>query len=282
MEIFYLDKIEKLPLLEICKATIGNFDGVHLGHQDLIKRTKEKGFKSLVITFDDINKTPLFSLDEKIKKINEFDIDYLVVLKFEDFKMMFFNEFIKLLKKIRVKKIVIGRDFRFGFKKEGDYIDLDNNFELELVEDILIDNNRISSTNIKELLSIGNINDANKLLGYNYYVESTVMQGNQLGRTIGFPTANINEYNNILSTGVYYTNTTYKDNVYKSITNIGVNPTFNEQKNIKVETFILDFNETIYNEVIKVEFLKKLRDEKKFNSKEELIKTLTDDIKSII
>ncbi len=280
MEIYNLDKTMKLPILEVNCATIGNFDGVHIGHQNLINKTKVNGFKSLVITFDEINKDNIISLEEKIERIKLLEVDYLIILKYEDVKTMFYTEFIKMLKKIKTKRVVIGKDFKFGYKQEGDYIDLESKLEVERVEDILINNNRISSTQIREYLKTGNINKANELLGYNYYVHGNVIKGNQLGRTIGFPTANLDTINEVLQPGVYKTITYVEDISYKSITNIGINPTFNKLDNLKIETHLLDCDLDLYTKNIKVEFLVKLRDEKKFNSKEELIEVLTNDKKS--
>ncbi len=281
MEIFYLDKILKLPMLEISCATIGNFDGVHIGHQNLINKTKVPSFKSLVITFDYVNKDNhcLLTLDDKINKIKELEIDYLIVLKYEDFKDMFYYEFIKILKKIKVKKIIIGKDFRFGFKQEGDYIDLQNKFELDILDDILINNKRISTTTIKQYLKDGLIIDANNLLGYNYFLTGIVEKGNQIGITIGFPTANLSN-NNVLKPGVYKTKTLVGDVCYNSITNIGVNPTINKLTEMKVETHIFNFDKDIYSQEIKVIFYDYIREEKKFNNKEELISQLEIDKQS--
>ncbi|MFI3329651.1 MAG: bifunctional riboflavin kinase/FAD synthetase [bacterium] len=280
MEIFNLDKTMKLPILELNCTTIGNFDGVHIGHQNLIKETKEAGFKSLVITFDEINKDNLFTLEDKIEKIKQLEVDYLIILKYEDFKNMFYTEFIKMLKKLKTKKVVIGKDFRFGFKQEGDYIDLENKFEVKRLDDILIDNKRISSTSIRQYLTEGSLEKVNELLGYNYFVKGIVVKGNQLGRTIGFPTANLETIVHLIKPGVYKTITFYDDKEYKSITNIGVNPTFNKVDTLKIETFLLNENIDLYDKEIKVEFITKLRDEKKFNNKEELIEVLNNDTKS--
>lgn len=276
MEIFNIDKKMIIPQLEICSATIGNFDGVHLGHKELINKTKDYNFKSLVITFDNLGKESIISLEEKIKHIEMLNIDYLVILKFEDVKDMFYTEFNKMLKKMKVKRVVIGKDFRYGFQGEGDYIDLDNKFELDLFKDYLLDNEKVSSTKIREYLKESNISAANKLLGYNYYVKGIVVSGNELGRTIGFPTANL-DTTTLLSKGSYKTITTINDKEYKSITNIGYNPTFNKQDTLKIETNILEFNEDIYGLEIKVEFVSKIREETTFKSKEELVAQLNKD-----
>ncbi len=276
MEIFNLDKTMKLPMLEVNCCTIGNFDGVHLGHKNLINKTKEKSFKSLVITFDEINKNNIITLDDKIKKIKELKIDYLFVLKYDDFKNMFYDEFIKMLKKVNVKKVSIGKDFKFGFKQEGDYIDLQNKFEVNIIEDFYINEEKVSSTLIRENLKEGNIIKVNQFLGYNYFINGIVEKGNQIGVTIGFPTANM-VYDNILKPGVYKTNTIINNTTYSSITNIGINPSINKLNKLKVETHIINFNEDIYNKEIRVEFLDFIREEKKFNNKEELIEQLNKD-----
>lgn len=279
MEIFNIDKKMIIPKLELSYATIGNFDSVHLGHKLLINKTKDSGFKSLVITFDDLGKDMIFPLEEKIKLIEKLEVDYLVILKYEDFKDMFYYEFNKLLKKMKVKQVIIGKDFRYGFKGEGDYIDLENKFEVSIVDYYLLNEEKVSSNKIRHYLKEGNVLKVNELLGYNYYIKSIVVSGNELGRTIGFPTANL-DVNTLLSGGVYKTITTINDIEYKSITNIGYNPTFNNQEQLKIETNILEFNEDIYNQEIKVEFIDKIRDEVKFNSKEELIVQLNKDKKS--
>lgn len=276
MEIFNLDRRMILPKLEINSCTIGNFDGLHLGHQKLIEDAKVNSFKSLVITFDDIFKDKIITLENKIKKIEEFEIDYLIILKFEDFKDMFHNEFVKMLKKINVKRISIGKDFRFGFKKEGDYIDLQNKFETYLIDEVEVNNEKVSSTLIRSKLKEGKIKEANELLGYNFFLTGEVKNGNELGRTIGFPTANL-EVDTLLNNGVYKTQTTVDDVLYNSITNIGYNPTFNEQKQLRIETNILDFNEDIYGKEIKVEFIDKIREEIRFQSKEHLQQQLNED-----
>lgn len=276
MEIFNIDKLIKLPKLEISCATIGNFDGVHKAHKVLINETKKYGFKSLVITFDDLGKDDIISLEQKIKLIEDLNVDYLIILKFEDFKNMFYYEFNKMLKKLKVKRVVIGKDFRYGFKNEGDYIDLDNKFEVDIIDDFLEKDEKISSTKIRNLLKTSNISAANNLLGYNYYLEGVVVSGNALGRTIGFPTANL-DCKTLLSGGVYKTITTINDKKYNSITNIGYNPTFNQQEEMKIETNIIDFNDNLYDLVIKVEFISKIREEIKFTSKEELIEQLNKD-----
>lgn len=280
MEIFNLDKTMKLPFLEINCCTIGNFDGVHIGHKNLIAKTKQAGFKSLVITFDQINKESLFTLEDKIEQIKKLEVDYLIILKFEDFKNMFYKEFIKMLKKLKTKKVVIGKDFKFGFKQEGDYIDLENKFEVSRVDDILIDSKRISSTDIRNNLSQGNIDKVNELLGYKYFVKGVVITGGQLGRTIGFPTANLDNTNVLIQSGVYKTITIHNQQEFKSITNVGINPTFNKLDNLRIENHILQYDGDLYGETIEVQFVCKLRDEKKFASKEELIATLNNDKKS--
>ncbi len=276
MEIFNIDKKMIIPKLEKSYATISYFDAIHLGHKELINKTKAKGVKSLVITFDDLGIDTLFPLEERIKLIESLEVDYLVILKYEDFHNMFYYELNKMFKKLKVTKVIVNKKYRYGFKNEGDYIDLENKFEVDLLPEYLINDNVVSSFDIINYLKRGLIEEANELLGFNYYIKSTVVSGNELGRTIGYPTANIDS-DTFLNGGVYKTITTINDITYNSITNIGYNPTFNKQDTLKIETHILDFNEDIYNEIIKVEFINKVRNEIKFNSKEELIIQLNKD-----
>lgn len=278
MEVFKIDRKNKLPWLEINCATIGNFDGVHLGHQQLINRTKEKGFKSLVLTFDCLTKdtVEIISLEEKISYLSEFNIDYLLILDFEYYKKYFYDEFIKMLKELKTKKIIVGTDFKFGYKQEGDIIDLLKHFEVDVVEDVYIDNEKVSSSFIREYLTNGNVKQANKMLGYNYFMEGEVIRGNQQGRTIGFPTANICYHNLILKSGVYKTRTYYNGVWYKSMTNVGFNPTINLQTNLRVETHIIDFDFEIYGNHIKIEFIDWIREEQCFSTKECLLESLKD------
>lgn len=280
MQTFYIDDLSKLPDLEANSCIIGNFDGVHKGHRELITKAKQNSYKTLVITFESLKKQNyITSTNQKIKYLEELSIDYLIIFPFKTIEKVFYNEFIDILKKLKVKFITCGKDFRFGFKREGDIIDLKKKFKLTVLEDILSEDIRISTTQIKTLLSDGKIEEANQLLEKPYTITGLVISGNQIGRKLGFPTANI-EYNEYLlpKNGVYLTIVKYNDEKYLSMTNIGYNPTLNEQENRRLEVHIIDFDKEIYGEELEISFIKYLREEKKFSSKDELINSLNETI----
>ena len=181
-----------------------------------------------------------------------------------------------LVHEFNIKGIVFGFNYRFGYKNKGDLELLKTlskkfDFELYIKEAYTIENEIVSSTRIRELISLGEIKKANEMLGREYVLRGEVVGGRRLGRTIGFPTANLKPLTNILipKIGVYYTNVEVEGKIYKGITSVGNNPKVNG-KNITIETNILDFNKDIYNNNIKVYFLDRIRDEKKFSSLDEL------------
>lgn len=278
---------------------LGAFDGLHIAHKYLINKTIEfakiNNISSMVCTFTNLpkrvvqHKKPLRILQKKKKEllIDEFGIDYLVTLEFDEYiRNMSHTDFIKdfLIDKLNAKIIVVGYDYRFGKNREGDinilkkYAD-EYNYSVYVVDKFMMDNNVVSSTLIREKLSQGDIKFSNLLLGRKYSLIGKVKKGKQLGKIFGFPTANlfIKDENIILKSGVYITNTLINNKIYNSITNIGNNPTFNE-KRIVVETYIFDFNEVIYDEQIEVFFIDFIREEIKFNSKDELIKQIDSDV----
>ena len=280
METYYINNINDLPQLDTNSCAIGNFDGLHLGHQNLIEKAKVSGYKTLVVTFEKLNKTGyLTNTNQKIKYLEELGVDYVVVFPFRVIQLVFFNEFIQILKKLKVKYITCGADFRFGFKREGDVLDLKKKFKLNVVDDFIINRTRVSSSLIKDFIKDGYIVEANNLLKNPYTIIGNVVHGNKIGRKLGYPTANI-DYNDYIlpKSGVYLTITKYKDKNYISMTNIGYNPTLNEQEKARLEVHILDFNEEIYGEEVEVTFIKYLREEKKFNSKEDLTNSLEETI----
>lgn len=281
METYYINNINDLPDLDTNSCAIGNFDGLHLGHRDLIEKAKVNGYKTLVITFENINNKSgyLTKTSQKINLIKELGVDYLVIFPFRVIKLVFFNEFIQILKKLKVKYITCGIDFRFGFKREGDVLDLRKKFKVNVIDDLLINQTRISTSLIKNFISDGYIEEANKLLKVPYTIIGEVVHGNKIGRKLGYPTANIDYLEYVLpKNGVYLTITKIKDINYLSMTNIGYNPTINEQEKPRLEVHILDFDEEIYGEEIQISFIKYLREEKRFNSKEELMNSLEETI----
>lgn len=282
MEIFYVNHLKDLPKLESSSCTIGNFDGVHLGHRKLIEQTKIPGYRTMVITFENLNKQnySLTNRQQKINYLEKLDIDYLIIIPFDVIKNVFYNEFIKALKSMKVKFITCGEDFRFGFQREGDIIDLKNNFKVTVFEDVLYDRQKVSTSLIKEYLIAGDLDNASNLLEKQYKIIGKVVEGNKIGRKLGFPTANIDYEGYLLpKNGVYLTNVKYKGQRYIAMTNIGFNPTINEQKQKRLEVHILDFNEEIYGEYLEITFVKYLREEKKYSSKDELVESLKQTIK---
>lgn len=280
MEVYYINNLNDLPQLDTNSCAIGNFDGVHLGHRQLIEKAKVAGYKLLVITFENINKNKyLTTTKQKIEYLEQLGVDYLVILPFRVIRLVFFNEFINILKKLGVKYITCGADFRFGFKREGDIYDLKKKFKLTIFDDVMVNQTRISTSLIKDLLADGYLDKANELLEKPYKITGIVVEGNKIGRKLGYPTANI-EYNEYLlpKNGVYFTIIKYKDTKYLAMANIGYNPTLNAQENKRLEVHIIDFNEEIYGEELEISFIKYLREERKYNSREDLIKSLEDTI----
>ena len=280
MEVYYINSLDDLPELEVNSCAIGNFDGLHLGHRELIEKAKIDDYKRLVITFENINKTGyITNSKQKIRLIEEMGVDYLIILPFRVIKLVFFNEFMQILKKLKVKYITCGIDFRFGYKREGDVIDLKKKFKVQVLDDFLINQTRVSTSLIKNFVKDGYISEANNLLTRPYSIIGEVVHGNKIGRKLGYPTANIDYKDYTLpKSGVYLTIVNINDKKYLSMTNIGHNPTLNEQEKPRLEVHILDFNEEIYGEEIEISFIKYLREERKYNSKEELMKSLEETI----
>ncbi len=271
----------------IC-AAIGNFDGVHLGHQRLIDECKRHGYKSAVITFSPhpsvfLKKMPNYPLitpmEKKAEIFGGLGIDYFIIIEFNELiASTSKDKFIELLKKMNIKSIVCGYDFTFGRRGEGTAMDLQNDFELYVIPKYVIDDVRVSSTYVRELLGVGNVELANRMLGRSFSIRGKVVYGSQKGRVIGFPTANIDYKNYYLPlNGVYAVYVIVNGKRYLGMCNIGHNPTFNFAANKRMEINIFDFNENIYGEVIEAFFIKRIRDEKKFASINELLNQMNSD-----
>lgn len=279
-------------------VTIGNFDGIHNGHRVLIENTvnyaKKHDIKSIVFTFSNhpINYFKPNSIkniltnDEKLNLFKNMGVDIVLNIKFDDYmtniEPYFFVRDI-LYKKLNAKKIIIGYDFRFGKNKQGSpntLLDLSKEFGflVDVVDEIEIDKKRISSTYIRTLIEDGRVDEIKKYLGRNYFLSGEVIHARKLGRTIGFPTANIKIQEDILipKRGIYASKVYIDESIYFGATNIGYNPTVSGDK-LSIETHILNFNEDIYGKVIKVEFIERIRDEKKFDSIDELKEQLKKD-----
>ena len=278
MEVVYVKKYDEIYInKDICVA-IGNFDGLHLGHMSLINQVYKSELAKGIITFTNHPSSyvsneikQILSLEDKIKELS--NLDYLIILDFnEELKNLSADDFIKFLQKNNIKEVVCGKDFRFGKNRIGDINLLAKNFKLDVKDDVYLEGVKVSSTLIRTKLKLGEIETVNKLINRIYKISGKVVDGNKQGRKIGFPTANLEPYDYLIpSTGVYATKVLIDGKLYNSMTNIGHNPTFNMSENLKVETYILDFDKDIYGEEISIYFYKKIRDEKKFDSVSKLV-----------
>jgi len=280
-------------------VTSGTFDGVHLGHRKIISRlletSNEKNGESVVITFwphprlivspNSNNLRLLSNLDEKIELLAELGVGHLLVLPFtREFSELTSEEFVGdiLISGIGTKTLVIGYDHRFGKNREGGFDYLKKNserFQIDIVEIPRqeIERLTISSTKIRESLQKGDIKVANELLGRYYSFQGLVKKGRQLGRTIGFPTANVNvskKYKLIPAFGVYAVKVHLRDQIFKGVMNIGNRPTV-DGIGITQEVHILDFDDDIYGEILKVDVVDYIRPELKFEGVKELIEQIT-------
>ena len=272
---------------------IGAFDGVHLAHQQLFRKTRDLNKKFDIVTFDVLPKIyfndslkPIVSNKERNEIFESFSPQNLIHLNFDQFNKISSEDFSKFLdENLRIKKIVIGKDFKFGNNRSGDVnflIDYFGENNVYLLDDFLINNEKVSSTKLRYYLSTGEIDKANNLLGRDFSLSGNVIQGKQLGRELGFPTANLllDEDVFLPTFGVYYGVIEVDTKKFNCIINIGLNPTVDTEDSVKIEAHILDFGDDIYQKDIKL-FLKNfIRNEKKFNNIDELKNQIMKDIDS--
>lgn len=287
MKIIYLDNETKID--DEITLSIGNFDGLHLGHRKLLETVKMyTDSKHAVLTlephprklFSSSEFKTIFTISGKIKLFEKEGFDYLLIANFDEaFASMSVNEFISFLKHLNVKRLVLGSDFRFANKASGSLQELKENFEVVEIKTIKSnDENRISTTLIKTLIQAGKITLANKYLGYNYHLYGTVEHGNKVGRTLGFPTANIKYEDVILpKNGVYFVQITIDNINYNALASIGNNPTINSSSKRKVEVYILDFSNNIYDKEVVITFYEEIRAEIKFDNVNDLINMMYED-----
>ncbi len=290
MKLIEINNVNQEKIDDI-SCMLGNFDGLHKGHTALINSLLAMPNKKAIITlaphprsyFDKDNFRYIMSYDQKMEALNEKDIDYCIRLDFETFKDLSVEEFVIFLRNIGVKDITCGQDYRFSKNRQGTPSDLSKHFETIIIEEVTYNNKKISSSYIRELITDGNLQEANKLLGFIYKITGIVVKGRQIGRTIGFPTANIEYTNYVLpKKGVYYGQIIYNNKSYKAMINIGNNPTMNKVDHLSLEVHILDFDEDIYGKTITVEFIDRLRDEIKFSNVNLLLEQLNKDRDIII
>ena len=273
---------------------IGAFDGVHKGHIELINKTKEINKNFQIVTFDEIPKLyfdkslkPLLDNKNKNNIFNDLKPTNLIYLKFDEINQLSSDEFLKYLDiNLRTKKIVVGKDFKFGKNRSGDVDNIISYFGKDnviLLSDYIIDNEKVSSTKIRNFLDTGNIQKANNFLGREYELSGLVVKGKKLGSKIGFPTANLQLNNDLYlpKFGVYEISCIVNGNLFKGILNIGITPTVLNSKKVKIEAHLFNFNENIYGKNIVIQIKKFIREEIKFNSIDDLIKQINIDISSV-
>jgi len=285
-------------------VTIGTFDGVHLGHQAIFNKMKalaqSVGGQTVVVTFephprwvlniDSSNLRFLTTPEEKLKKFEEFGIDNVVIINFtKEFSRTPSEVFIKdyIIDNIKPAYIVVGYDHHFGKNRMGDFgllndMKLKYGFKVERVAAQDVENIAISSTKIRNALAVGNIKSANRLLGYTYSITAEVVVGNKIGRTMGFPTANLElprEYMLINCGGVFACLVDYEGKRYKAMANIGHRPTIGDRTKDQpiIEVNLFDFDGDLYGKPIRVSFIDRIRDEEKFDSLDELKAQLEQD-----
>ncbi|OON95571.1 MAG: riboflavin biosynthesis protein RibF [Candidatus Epulonipiscioides saccharophilum] len=294
----YVSNAEKIVTPFGTAIALGNFDGVHLGHQKLFEMAmKEKGnLELMALSFyphptwvlNGVKKDIITSRQHKRALMEKLGVDIFVEYPFTlDLANMNAYDFFRkiLIENLNAKMIIVGQDYKFGKARQAGIAELESmcklyNIKLLVVEKLIWDKEKISSTQIRQYLLDGDIEKANKLLGYPYKLSGKIIKGNQIGRTIGFKTANILTKHGIIypKNGVYATKVKVYNKDFLAITNIGYNPTINDKIKIKmVETNIFDFDVEIYDENIEVSFFKFIRPEKKFESLADLKRQITSD-----
>ena len=278
----YLSKIKNTNNV----ATIGVFDGVHIGHRYIIALMKEKrnlDEKTVVIAINNELKAPfIYKNYKKLAILRSLGVDYVININLKHIKNISAIEFLNTLKNNNVRKIYVGRDFSFGKNKIGNIEIINDNMQVTIVDDVFYCGHKVSSSLIKKEIISGNITDVTTLLKKNYFVEGIVIKGNKIGRKLGFPTANIDYKDYIIPPiGVYAGYVFHKHKKYYCLMNIGHNPTLNYSSHLSFEVFLLNFNHEIdlYNVKLTIHFTKFLRDEKRFNTKEDLINQIKLDVK---
>ncbi|HLR21417.1 MAG TPA: bifunctional riboflavin kinase/FAD synthetase [Tissierellaceae bacterium] len=301
MEIVNLKKSDYIETRFNTSIALGNFDGIHIAHKEIISNnietSKKMGLRSGVLLFDTHTrltiegKSPpiITSKKQKLKILEELGVDIVYIIEFDKNIMSLSPEdFIKeiLLRKLNAKSICVGFDYKFGHKASGDITTLKKlgkmyEFNVTVIPPIY-KKNIISSTKIRNFIKEGKIKSANNMLGRNYSILGKVVDGNKMGHELGFPTANLETKDNFVipKNGIYESRIIISGTKYIGATSIGTNPTF--QNNVlKIENHILDFNKNIYAEKIEVEFVRFIRDEIRFTNIEDLKKQIRKDVNDI-
>jgi riboflavin kinase/FMN adenylyltransferase len=282
-------------------VTLGNFDGIHLGHQALIQGTvadaKNLAIPSVVLTFEPHplkvlapERAPkmLLTHKEKMRLLQDLGVDIVVVQHFDlAFAKISAEEFVRalLVKRLKPRRIWVGRDLRFGQGRKGSVGDLkrwglDLGFEVSVVEPILVGGVRVSSSRIRQLISEGHVDRVRALLGRYHFISGRVVAGQRRGKELGFPTANIAARTEVLPLdGIYATLFHLGARDLPSVSSVGCNPTFGPGPRT-IESFIFDFHEEIYGERVRLSFVKRIREEKKFAAADDLVEQIRADVRS--
>lgn len=282
--------------------TSGTFDGVHVGHKTIIEHiqsiAKDFNGETVLLTFHPhprlvLNKESdlklLSTIDERIELLEAAGVDHLIIIPFDKaFSQLSSVDFIKdiLIEKVGTKKLVIGYDHHFGRNREGSFEHLIEfgsvyGFEVEEIPALDVDNVHVSSTKIRSALLSGDVDLASKFLGHPYSITGNVVRGDQIGRSMGFPTANIqidDEYKLIPKEGVYAVEVEVDAEVYNGMLNIGTRPTVSKGDKLTIEVHLFGFNQDLYNNSLKVKFYKRIRNEVGFDSVEKLKSQLEQDL----
>ncbi len=278
--------------------TVGMFDGVHVGHlaviQKVIQLSNAFNIPSIVLTFSNHPSSYFYPenpvsqlsvLEEKLSLLESLGIDIVIALPFDSYMAsLSANKFVEsiLIDKLNVRDMVFGYDNHFGHNREGSKEFIDSLFpsiSTHRINETKINKEIVSSSLIKNYIQKGEVEKANKLLNYSYSLQGTIIKGDQLGRTIGFPTANIEIQTSKLipPMGVYFTRSYLGNESFYGMTNIGVRPTVTRSNEMRIETHLLNFDQDIYGQTLRVEFLCRMRDEIKFESFSDLISQLEND-----
>lgn len=282
---------------------LGTFDGLHLGHTDVINTAKDyaerSGLKLAVFTFSnhplalirpDLVPVRIISAEEKIKLLESFGVDYLINIPFtEDFAALSPDEFLERLDCFNYRCLVVGENFTYGFLGSGKTETLErsgrkNGFDVIVRPLVKMNGNVVSSTGIRNLIQAGHIEYANRMLGRAYAITGTIVHGEQRGRKLGFPTANIELLHGEMAVpapGVYAVTVSIEGSIYEGMGNIGNNPTFNDVEHARLEVNLFNCSGDLYGKTMSVQFHKYIRAEKKFSGVEELCRQIEEDKKAI-
>jgi riboflavin kinase/FMN adenylyltransferase len=280
--------------------TLGVFDGLHLGHQlivrTVVERARAAGAVPTVVTFDPHPRAVLHpesappllqTFDQKIEALGVLGVEQTIVVRFTpEFARVRAEEFLReeVGERLQAREVYLGRGFAFGYGREGDIellrrVSRKLGFHADEVPEVCLRGRRISSSRVRQLLSEGRVNLARRMLGRPYGVEGRVVRGAERGRALGFPTANLHPQNRVIPRGgVYVTATLIEGRWRRSVTNIGTRPTFEADAEPSVETYVMNWEGDLYGDVVRVRFLHRLRDERRFNSLEELRRQIDRDV----